>query len=153
MNKKGFILIEVLMGLTLLAIVTITCLPILNTALNNLMLAKEKTKMIFIAESIIEEIKSFDYNLTDEGECLLDIEFVELINQLNNETLVTIKLPLDVESKKYKYVCTINKESKLEDLWKIQVEVSLHEDRGKIKNVNIISYIPRPIKSTNIKGN
>lgn len=153
MNKKGFILIEVLMGLTLLAIVTITCLPILNTALNNLMLAKEKTKMIFIAESIIEEIKSFDYNLTDEGEYLFDIQFVELINKLNNETLVTIKLPLDVESIKFKYICIINKESKFEDLWKIQVEVSLREDRGRIKNVNIISYIPRPTKSTSIKGN
>lgn len=151
MNKKGFILIEVLMGLTLLAIVTITCLPIMTTAFNNLMLAKEKTKMVFVAESIIEEIKSFDYNSTQEGEYLFDIKLIDLIDKLENEDSIIVKLPLDIENSNFKYRCTIYKEDNFENLWKVQVEISLPNERRKVKNVSIVAYIPKPRPATNLK--
>ena len=85
MRKKGFLLIGVLMGLFLLGLITVTCLPILNTTSNNLKLAKDKMDMVFIAESTIEQIKAFDYSRTKEDEYLYGMGLVELIQILKDE--------------------------------------------------------------------
>ena len=44
MNNKGFTFIEILVGLFLLGLITVTCYPILNTSIHNLQLSKIKWK-------------------------------------------------------------------------------------------------------------
>ena len=105
------------MGLFLFGIVTTTCLPILNTSLNNLRLTKNKMDMVFIVESTIEQIKSFNYNSYDEDEYLFDMKLIDLIDILKEEDLVTIVLPLDMKENSFPYICTIYKENNCNNLW------------------------------------
>lgn len=146
MDEKGFTLIEVLLSLLLLTIISITCLPILTMSLNNLMLSKEKTEMIYIAESIIEQIKSFDCNSNIKGEKLFDMEAEDLMNRLINQSSVTIILPNDIENKNFKYMCTICKKDNTENLWEIQVYITMPKEKGKMTDVNITAFIPKPQK-------
>lgn len=149
MNKKGFILIEVIVGLVLLAIVAMTCLPIFMTAKSSLTRAKDKTQMIFIAESTIEQIAAFNPNYIDEDEYLFDIQPQELINILKLEPLVRLELPLDLENEEFNYSCIIIKEEKFKGIWEIEVEVFLKKERDK-NNVNIKVYIPSPLQLKDI---
>ena len=140
MNKKGFLLVEVLMGLFLLGIINVTCLPILSTAMHNMILSKQKIDMLFIAESTIEQIKSFDYSQPNE-QWLFDIRLNELIDMFNDKDSVNISLPLDRENSSYKYNCTIHKENNSNDLWEIRAEVSPIKKEKKIKDVTIIAFV------------
>lgn len=147
MNIKGFLLIEVLMGLFLLGLIAVTCLPILSTASHNLKLTKDRIDMLFTAESIIEQIKSFDYNWIREDEYLYDMQLIELIERLEEDDFVTIRLPLDIETTNSRYLCIISKENYSEDLWKIEVEVTSFEEEKRITNVKIMACMETPTKN------
>lgn len=147
MNKKGFLLVEVLMGLFLLGIVSITCLPILNTALNNLRLVENKMDMTFIAESTIEQLKAFNYNQHYENEYLFDMKLTDLIFLLKGNDVAQITLPLEEPYSPSPYRCTIYKENRGDKLWQIEVEVS-HSKEEKINNIRMVTImvIPEPEK-------
>ncbi len=145
MNKRGILLIHVLLGLFLLGLVTVTCLPILNTALNNFRLVNIKKDMIFIAESVIEQIKSFDYNNTIDEEFIFDLQLVELIEILEETDQVDICLPLNLDEEEYKYFCKIYK-NKVDNLWEIEVSISPVKEIKGIKDVKIIAILPIPKK-------
>ena len=151
MREKGFLLIEVLMGLFLLGLITVTCLPILNTASNNLRLTKDKMDMVFIAESTIEHIKSFDYSRTKEDEYLYGIRLIELIQILKDEDPATIALSLDVGDNNFKYFCTIYKENSSKDLWKLWVEILPFEEGRRISSVKIKAFMPIPQENENME--
>jgi hypothetical protein len=144
MDRKGFLLIEVLMGLFLLGLITVTCLPILNTALNNIILVKEKMDMLFFAESTIEQLKSFNYDLTNRDEYLFDMQLRDLIDILKEEDTVTITLPLNIEDDFYPYRCTIYKENDSKNLWKICTEVFPFDNNKKISNIKVVTIMPIP---------
>ena len=145
MNKSGFLLIHTLLGLFLLGLVTVTCLPILDTALNNFGLVNIKMDMIYIAESIIEQIKSFDYDNMVEEEFIFDLQLVKLIEILEEKSQVDICLPLNLDEEEYKYFCKIHK-SEVDNLWEIEVNISpIKEVRG-IKDVNLKAILPIPKK-------
>ena len=151
MREKGFLLIEVLMGLFLLGLITVTCLPILNTASNNLRLVKDKMDMLFIAQSTVEHIKSFDYNRTKEDEYLHGVRLIELIDILKDEDPATIELPLDICDNNFKYLCTIYKENNSKNLWKIWVKVLPFEEERGISNVEIVAFMPIPKDEENME--
>ena len=144
MNKKGFLLIEVLLGLFLFGIIAVSCLPILNTSLNNLRFTKDKMDMVFMVESTMEQIKSFDYNLTNDDKYLFDMKLKEVIRILREEDPVTITLPLDLEDNKFPYKCTIYKEDKGKNLWSIEVEISTLKDEQRVKDVKVVTIVPIP---------
>lgn len=150
MDKKGFLLIEVLVGLSLLGLIAVSCLPILNAASHHLTLVKDRMDMLFAAQSLIEQIKSFDYNYTQEDEYLYDIQLIELIERLEEDDLVAIQLPEDIEKADCKFLCTIIKENNgnSKDLWKIQVDVSSFEEERRISNVKIMACIRIPQKKS-----
>ncbi len=60
MRFKGFILMEIIVGLSILGLITITCLPILSICIKNLNEIKENTEMIYICEMVVEKIKTMD---------------------------------------------------------------------------------------------
>lgn len=149
MDKKGFVLIQALIGLFFLGLISVTCLPILNTASYHLTLVKDKMDMLFVAESVVEQIQSFDYNCTQEDECLYDKKLLELIESLAEEDSVIVQLPENIENTNYKYLCTIFKENhgSGKGLWKIQVDVSSFEEERRISNVKIMACMQIPKKN------
>ncbi|MCF6465631.1 hypothetical protein [Clostridium sp. Cult2] len=144
MNKKGFLLAETIMGLFLLGVIAVSCLPILNTAIDNMRIAKHKMEMLFIAESTIEQIKAFDYSWTDE-EHIFDMSLKVLIDTLHDSDAIAVRLPLDNKSEEYKYFCTIYKKNNSISLWELEIEVAPYKDNKKIKSIEILTFIPVPI--------
>jgi hypothetical protein len=143
MNEKGSILIQVLIGLFLLGLIASSALPILNTARYNFMLVEIQTEMTFIAESIIEEIKSFDYYTTEESELIFDLKLEELMEMLKSQEEVDIYLPLDNKELEYKYKCHIHKIER-NNLWEIKVDVFLKDEVKEKSNVEIMAFLPIP---------
>ncbi len=149
MNNKGFTFIEILVGLFLLGLITVTCYPILNTSIHNLQLSKNKMEMINIVESTIEQLKSFSYDKTKEDEYLFDMQLISLMNELVDKESVVINLPLDKNSKQWKYICTIYKEEKAPNFWEIIVSVSFVNNEKRVNDVTIQAFMPIPPKQEN----
>lgn len=140
LNKNGFLFVEILMGLFILGIITVTCLPLISTSIDNMRLARIKTDMAFFAESAMEKILNYDPKYTND-DYIFDISLCELIEIFAKNESVVVDLPLDDE-----YYCNyrlrICKNSFNEKLWKIHVEASSGEEGGKIENVIFRSIIP-----------
>lgn len=143
MDKKGFLLIEALMGIFLLGIIVVTCLPILNTGVNNIRMTKEKMQMLLMAESIIEQVKAFDYSWEDD-EYLFDISLSTLIDILNDSDNVSVKLPLDCEDQNSDYYCIIDKKNAGDGLWKLRVILTPKDINSRIKSIDIVAFVPVP---------
>ena len=143
MNNKGFLLIQNLLGLFLLGLVVLVCLSTLNSAIYNLGLTKTKMEMIYTAESIIEQIKSFDYNNTEDTEFIFDMQLIELIETLKKQEEASIFLPLDMENLEYKYICHIYKIEK-DNLWEVMISITSKNEVKNINNVEIMALLPIP---------
>lgn len=142
-NEKGFLLIEVIMGLFLLGIIVVNCFPLLNIAIDNINIVKRKVNIVFVAESIMEKIKFYDYDLLD-GESIFDMELKELVDIFNNSDSVIVKLPIDEENRAYEYFCTIYKNDINDKLWKISIHISPKVEKKNVKDVILQSIIPKP---------
>ncbi len=147
-EKKGYGLIEVLIGVFLLGLLVITVFPIIQTANSNFMLVETKMNMSYLAETILETIKAFDY-LNCEDEYILDIKLVALIDLLNSDGEVIVNLPLGKYDNKYPYKIVISKYDINKQLWKVIVEVKENKYKGRIQNVFYESYISKPKKQLN----
>ena len=79
--KKGFLFIEVLVGLFILGLVAVTCLPILNLSLNNFTRIKDKSEMHYIGEMVLEKFKSKDDYIVD---LMAQLETVDAVDYSDN---------------------------------------------------------------------
>lgn len=143
MNKRGFILTQVLVGLYLLGLIIVSVLPLLNTSISNLNLAKENKDMINTAETIIEQIKSFNYKNNSSTELVFDMELLDIIELLAEEKEVNLSLPIDKENAEYKYVCDICKIEK-DNLWELNVSIAFENGVKKINEIEITALLPIP---------
>lgn len=109
MKNKGFILLEIMVGLFLIGLISMTCLPILNLSKCNFNKIKEKNEMIYIGEMVIEKLKTKDEISLS---FLRELESHEIVEYTDN----------DIDSDKY--ICTINKISDNGKFIEIRVKVS-----------------------------
>lgn len=140
MDNKGFTLIETLVGLFLLGLIVITCLPIMNSGLYNINLAKEKALMVLEVESIVEKIKAYDCMESDEY--IFDMKLDDLVETLSDSAEITINLPLK-DNSNFKYSCKIHKKNRGEELWELHVYLS-HNQNTRISRVDIMAIISIP---------
>lgn len=143
MNNRGFILTQVLVGLYLLGLVLVSALPLLNTSISNLNLAKDKKDMINTAETVIEQIKSFNYKNNSDTELVFDMELADIIELFEEQGEVNLSLPIDKDNSEYKYICDIYKTEK-DNLWKLNVSISFENGGKKINEIKITALLPIP---------
>lgn len=143
MGKKGFLLVRVLMGLSLLGIVAVCFLPIFIVLTNNYYLIETKYEMKYLGEEIVEKIKSYDSDIEND-DSILDARVEEIINCLDQSKIVNISLPFDKKNGDYKYIVNIHKENINENLWAVDIEVKLKDDGNKINSIVYRTYIPNP---------
>ena len=142
MNRRGFILLEVLLGMFLLGIISVTFLPIINSAQKNLCLLETKNDMKYFAETILERIKAFEFD-SQNDEYILDMKLEFLMERFCRETEEEAKLPT-FDREEYKYLIKINKINQNENLWKIRVNITSKENSERIKDVVLEAYVPKP---------
>lgn len=129
MERKGYSLIDILVGLFILGLGVATTIPIINTCFNNLNRVEIKSEMIYIAESVIENIKgnTEEYieifeDLEEEGEAIF--------NQLDQEDL-------------QKYECKIINMGNKEYTWDIKVIVVSLNNSIEVSDVGLRATFPK----------
>ena len=143
MDKRGFILTQVLVGLYLLGLIIVFALPLLNISISNLNFAKEKKDMINTGETVIEQIKSFNYKNNNDRELVFDMELVEIIELFEGYKEVNLSLPIDKDNPEYKYMCNIYKTEK-DNLWELNVSIRFENGVKKINEIEINALLPIP---------
>lgn len=139
MSEKGYSLIEVLISLLLLSIIAIIVLPLIKNSNYNFLRSKDTIEMGFLGETILEQLKAFDYSNPIE-DTVLDVELSELIHILNKEEDMIVELPINEanynDPTNFPYKVIIKKQDIYRRLWKISVKV----EENKMENINKIIY-------------
>ncbi|NLX62927.1 MAG: hypothetical protein GXZ06_10605 [Tissierellia bacterium] len=139
LKKTGFLLIESLMGIFLLSIITVSCLPLITSHLYNIRLNKKKAEMVYVLESSMEKIINYNLEFPND-EYIMDVPVGEIIDIFINKDSATINLPL-MDKDNWDYLLNIYKENINDRLWRVQMEIS-HKGEKRIKNVTLQSIIP-----------
>lgn len=107
--------------------------------------------MGFLAETILENIKGFGCGVSCE-KYILDIKLEELMDMLNVDGKVVVKLPLNEENNKrnvnYPYLATITKDDIDIKLWKVSIKVEEYNKGEEGANVLYETYMHKPKKET-----
>lgn len=138
MNKKGFTLIEVIMGLCLLGLISVTILPIIGTSSKLTSKNFEKMEVTYLGEMVVENLKSFEYG-SEEPLYIWDTEVKEIIDIFNLEKTSVIILESKDESEDY--IVTIEKRERSNNLWEIVVNIDYIKEGGK-KGVKYKAFLP-----------
>lgn len=142
MNRKGFLLIEVLIGIFLLGLITITFFPVFTLMNNQFKNVEIKNDMKYYGETVIEKIKAFDFNKSSE-EYILDMELEKLINIFYEKDEVEIDLPLS-SNENFRYRVNICKNNKGNNLWKIYVGVFSKNNKEDMEGVSFEIILQKP---------
>lgn len=139
-KKRGFTLIETLMGLSLLGLISVIILPIVNSSFLIFNNHNIKLEMIYAGERTIEKIKAFDINIGSSDE-IYDTQVSEIIDLFKANNTVEIIIPKKENSEKY--FIKIIKKDKSEGLWMINVYVYQNKKGGSIGHVEYKAYLPK----------
>ncbi|WMM26934.1 prepilin-type N-terminal cleavage/methylation domain-containing protein [Tissierella sp. MB52-C2] len=140
MKRKGFTLIEVIMGLFLLGLIAATILPKINISHLRLSNQNIKMEMIHMGEMVIERIKAFKED-SSEPISIYNVKIEDLIEEFKKDKIVEIILPKDKNSEKYSL--KIIKDEKFDNLWLLSVYV-YHNKEGKVLDyVEFKGYMPK----------
>lgn len=140
LKKKGFTLIEALIGLSILAIATVTVFPLISSSYNQYSNQKIKAEMIFICESVIEKIKAYDSTSTIDSK-IYNVDLCYIYEQFNS--FEKVELDLKDDPNNTEFIINITKEEKSKDLWILNVTVNYHLEKRGVNSVMYKAYLPK----------
>lgn len=125
MKNKGFILLEIIIGLFFIGIIATTFLPILTLSINNLNRVRDRDEMNYIGEMVVEKFKSRSPQVKS------------IISELDIDGEVDY---IDDDFDTGKYSCKITKLNTSDSLLEFLVNVN-NEEKGY--NVLFKASLPR----------
>ncbi|MCQ4921611.1 type II secretion system GspH family protein [Tissierella carlieri] len=140
MGKKGFTLVETVLGLFLLGLIAVTVLPIINSSFIRLRNNKLRMEMIYIGEMSVEKIKAFDKDKASY-DFIYDTDIVELIELFRAHNSVEVTIPKKESSEKY--YLKIKKNQKSDLLWMISIFVYHNIEGSSVGHVEYNTYLPQ----------
>lgn len=138
-TKKGFTLIEALMGLCLLGLISVTVLPIISSSFIRLRNHNTKIEMIYIGEMVVEKIKAFDIGDGFDAS-IYDTNISEIIDLFKSKDTVEIFVPKKKNSEEYSI--KIIKKQKCDGLWILLVYVYHNNEGDNVSHVEYKAYLP-----------
>ncbi|MCK9442984.1 MAG: type II secretion system GspH family protein [Tissierellaceae bacterium] len=136
MKRKGFTLIEVMMGLFLLGLVSATVLPIFNTTFMNINKQRQKAEMLYASEMAIEKLKAYNPQ-SSVNLYIYNTDVKEIIQLFYDNDRVDVEI-----SEGGEYTIKIVKEDKSKFLWFIEVFV-YNKDWGNKNHVELEAYLQK----------
>lgn len=129
MKRKGFTLIEVIVGLCLLGLVSTVGFPIIQNSIGNYNRVKERQHMYYLCEMVVERLRSkddaLDYIIRDlEGK-----------SELNTSNIGETDLG--------EYICKIVKTKETAVLMNIVVRIYVDSEMGNSQYVEYKAVIKR----------
>ena len=134
MKRKGFTLVELVMGLMILGLVSVTTLPIISQSFINFAKQRTRTEMVFICEMVMESLKAYSPSSSDDF-LILNKPVREIIESFQPEG------PSRLEILDENHRLVIEKDNKSDLVWHIVVRV--YDLRGREKHVELEAYIPK----------
>lgn len=138
MERKGFTLIEVLIGIFILGLISVTFLPLIG---NSAKLSSENfqgIEMDYLGEMIIEKLKAFEYDSsTSTYICETSVE--EIVDLLKLEKTSNASFTFKGEHGDYSVL--IEKSQRSSSLWEILVSIKDIEEGDK-KSVKFKAFLP-----------
>jgi len=129
LRKKGYIFLDVIVGIFLLGLVTVTSLPILASSFNNFNKINMYSEINYLGEHIFERLSSYDeyskdflLKLEEEGE----IFFLDLDNYYLE-----------------KYDCKVINTGINEYLWEFKIVIYPKENKGNYNHEEFKGSIPK----------
>ncbi|WP_313756435.1 prepilin-type N-terminal cleavage/methylation domain-containing protein [Tissierella sp.] len=139
LNKKGFTLVETILGLFLLGLIAVTVLPIINTAFIRIESHKIKMEMVYLGEMSMEKIKAFDASSKSDL-FIYDTNISEVIKLFKEYDDIEINIPKKENDDKY--YLKISKNQRMDSLWIVSISVFHNKKGSNIKNVEYKAYMP-----------
>lgn len=139
MKRRGFTLIETLMGLFLLGLVSVTILPIINTSLMRLTNLGIRMDMVHKGESLIEAIKAYNAEATEEL-IVCGVPISHIITAISSDETAEMKFSSQDDGEKFNI--HIMKTQRSEDLWIVDIAIDENKIGSKISNVEFKAFIP-----------
>lgn len=137
MKKNGFTLVEVLLGLFLLGLISVTVLPIVTSSLMNIGKSKIKMELNYIGEMAIERIKSYNEESATEL-YIFDKKVSEIVELFRKPG--SIELSISQNKGGERYLLKIIKDQRTDILWKISVYVYHDEEGSNLDHVEYKTY-------------
>lgn len=114
MKRKGFTLIELIVGIFLIGLISTVGLPMIQNTMSNYNRVKEKQEMLYLCEMVVERLRAKDNNLHDI--------FIELDS--SNEIILTKIGASDLG----KYKCRISKSKETEAFINLDVRIYIDNE-------------------------
>lgn len=128
MNKRGFIFLEIVFGIFLLGLISVVSLNILSFSSIYFKKAEENIEIDYIAEMIIENLKSKDED---------SIDFLNGLNMGND-----LEYPLS-DDYKDKYSCKLLLVEDNDYLWCFKLNICRKTDEGRTAYEEFQASIPK----------
>lgn len=138
-RRKGFTLIEAIIGIGLLGLISVTTLPIMATSFMNLKNHNIKMDMNYIGESVIERVKAFDEESLDLY--LYHIKVSEIIKELNSSDRINFSMSINKNGEPF--LINIEKENHSEKIWKMKVYIYHDKEGSSINHAEYKTYLPK----------
>lgn len=140
MYRKGFTLMETILGLFILGLIGITTLTIVNSSFISLRNQEIKLEMMYIGEMAIERIKAYKEE-NDTDLFIYDLSVSDLIQsfRLND----SFEVNLNNIGKNEEFSLKIIKSEKSSSVWILSVYVYCHKEGSNISNVEYKAYLPK----------
>lgn len=140
MNRRGFTLVETMLGLFLLGLIGVTVLPTINSSYIKFKNQKIKTEMIYVGEMSVEKIKAFNEDSSSQV-FVYDTNVFELIELFRLNDYIEINIPKKENSEKYSL--KIIKDQKSDSLWALSIFVYHNIEGSNIGHVEYHAYLPQ----------
>lgn len=79
--KKGFILLEILLGITFLGIIAAASLPVMTNSMVSMDRAVERGEMIYLCDYVAQKLKTDDDEILESVESLLNEGSIEYLDE------------------------------------------------------------------------
>ena len=129
MKRKGFTLIEVIVGMFLIGLVATLGLPIMQNSFNNYNRVKENKQMIYLCEMVVERLRGKDSSLED------------IFNDLEYKDEISLSTIGSTDLGKYK--CKIIKTKAHEMYMNLDVRIYIENEMGNSPYVEYKTVIKR----------
>ena len=129
MKRKGFTLIEVIMGLFLIGLIATILMPIVQNSIGNYNKVKERQQMLYLCEMVVERLRAKDSNLDSIFQDLED----------NNQIIISTIGETDLG----KYKCSISKTKETTIFMNLDVRIYIDSEMGSSQYVEYKTVIKR----------
>lgn len=129
MKRRGFTLIELIMGLFLIGLIATILMPIVQNSIGNYNKVKERQHMLYLCEMVVERLRAKDANI--------DTIFQDLED--NSQIIVSTIGETDLG----KYKCSISKTKETTMFMNLDVRIYIDSEMGNSQYVEYKTVIKK----------